>query len=75
MMSDDGLVLTFSIGAGRTPKIGYATRTDPNVAFDNPRLVVINGEQLVGRAPKYVKRTQELYYSKPTDSTSFEVWV
>jgi uncharacterized protein (TIGR03067 family) len=75
MMSDDGLVLTFSIGTGRSPKIGYATRTDPNVAFDNPRLVVINGEQLVGRAPKYVKRTQELYYAKPTDTTSYEVWV
>jgi serine/threonine protein kinase len=75
MMSDDGLVLTFSIGTGRSPKIGYATRTDPNAAFDNPRLVVINGEPLVGRAPKYVKRTQELYYSKPTDTTSFEVWV
>ena len=78
-LSDDGLTLFFCNGGGRFPEVMYATRSHRQSAFGSPRKVAIDGKPLLGRAPRYVEATRELFVTRYSDasgqSENWDLWV
>jgi hypothetical protein len=78
-ISEDGLTLFFCNGGGRFPEVMYATRMHRRSAFGSPRKVAIDGKPLLGRAPRYVEATRELFVTRYSDvdnqSENWDLWV
>jgi hypothetical protein len=64
MLTDDGLTLLFCHGAGLDSEVMIATRPADGARFRNLRTVNIDGKPLVGRAPRYVESTGELFVTQ-----------
>ncbi|MDA1252829.1 MAG: DUF1080 domain-containing protein, partial [Planctomycetota bacterium] len=75
-LSEDRLTLLFCNGGGRDPKLIRATRPDEQSEFPTFEHITVDGLQIMARAPHYVYRTRELYYSVPIDNPagSWEIW-
>ena len=78
-LSDDQLTLLFCNGGGRQPEVMYATRSDPLKSFVNPHKVLVDGQPLLGRAPRYHEATGQLIFSRdkaePGQTQDFDLWV
>jgi len=54
----------------------FAWTKQDNGTYTEPQLIKIDGlVPLVGRAPRYVSATKELYFTKVVDRGKFELWV
>jgi serine/threonine protein kinase len=75
-LSEDRRTLIFCNGGGRDPKLIRATRTDEQSAFETFEQITVDGLDIIARAPHYVYRTRELYYSVPVTKPagSWEIW-
>ena len=75
-LSEDRLTLLFCNGGGRDPKLIRAKRPDEQSKFRTFEHITVDGLQIIARAPHYVYRTRELYYSVPVDNPagSWEIW-
>jgi serine/threonine protein kinase len=61
-LSNDRLTLWYCHGGTTPPEIRVATRPGLQEAFGNHQLVIVEGEPLIGRSPRYVEATGELFY-------------
>mgnify|MGYP001174112282 CR=1 FL=1 len=77
MLTDDGLTLLFSHGAGPDSEVMIATRPSDDARFRNVRTVNIDGKPLVGRAPRYVESTGELFVTQlhASSTTDWDLFV
>lgn len=75
-LSEDRLTLVFCNGGGRSPKLIRATRPTELAEFQTFEHITVDGLEIIARAPHYVYRTRELYYSVPVDNpaNSWEIW-
>jgi hypothetical protein len=75
-VSSDGLKLWLNVG-GRTQTIILGSRTDLDSRFGNYQVVHFDGQPLIGRAPRYVESTNELFYGARPDeeSNDWDLWV
>lgn len=62
-LSNDGLTLWYCHGAGNLPEIRKATRTDRKSPFGNHQPVIVEQTPLLGRSPRFVESTGELFYA------------
>jgi tRNA A-37 threonylcarbamoyl transferase component Bud32 len=76
-LSDDGLTIWYSQGTALSPEIWTATRRDRQTIFENHQRVIVEGTPLVGRAPRFVAATGELFYSaiKTEQPPDWSLWV
>jgi hypothetical protein len=76
-ISDDGLTLWYCRSAALSPEIWTATRRDRQATFENHQPVIVSGTRLVGRAPRFVAATGELFYSaiKTEEPPDWSLWV
>jgi serine/threonine protein kinase len=78
-LTDDLLTVFFCIGDGKSAKVVYATRSNLNEPFANPRSVVVAGKPLLGRTPRYDPVTRELFVARdlttPGRPENWDLWV
>ena len=76
-ISADGLTLWYCHGGDKTPDIRTATRPGSQAPFDNHQPVIVEGTPLIGRSPRYVAATNELFYSAIRDEKTgdWSLWV
>jgi hypothetical protein len=65
--SPDALHLAFCHGGTRNAVIMLADRPAHGLQFRNYRTVVVDGQPLTGRAPRYLPAVQSLYFSRDAD--------
>ena len=75
MLSDDGVTLFFCHGGDAAPEVWWATRVDRNVPFAEYHPAMIDGKVLIGRAPRYVSATDELYITVKSQQTGWDLYV
>jgi hypothetical protein len=78
-LSSDGLTIFFCQGDSRFAQVMYATRSSLLKAFTDPRPALVDGEPLLGQAPRYVAATEELFLSRergtPRATQGRDLWV
>jgi serine/threonine protein kinase len=72
-----GLTMWFCHGGDRESDIVFATRRTVKDAFGKYRFLKIDGNQIQGKAPRFVPATNELFYSpvKSVQTGGWETWV
>lgn len=73
--SQGGLILFFCKGGTRDSQVFCATRASQQEAFESPQQVLVDGAPLIGRAPRYVASTRELYISSTSEKGDFDLLV
>jgi hypothetical protein len=73
---EDRLTLLFCNGRERNSKLIHATRPNEESEFRTFEHITVDGLEIIARAPHYVYKTRELYYSVPVDNPagSWEIW-
>ena len=75
-LSEDRLTMLFCHGSGRNARIARTTRADSTHEFREFQSLKVDGLEINARAPFYVYKTRELFYSVPVTSPagSWELW-
>jgi len=75
-LSEDRLTMLLCHGSGRNARIIRTTRADPTDGFREFQSVKVDGLDINARAPFYVYKTRELFYSVPVSNPagSWELW-
>jgi hypothetical protein len=66
-LSPDGLHLAFCHGGTRNATIMLADRAAYGDPFGNYRTVVVDGQPITGRSPRYLRQPKTLYFSRDAD--------
>ena len=66
-LSEDELTLAFCHGGLRDPTIYLADRASKDVPFGNYRTVLVDGQPVVGRSPRYQRERNAIYLSRDPD--------
>ncbi|MGV3483488.1 MAG: serine/threonine-protein kinase [Planctomycetaceae bacterium] len=72
--SQGGLIVFFCEGGTRDSEVYFATRAIQHQEFGPPQQVLVDGEPLIGRAPRYVAATRELFISVPSKNGGLDLW-
>ena len=72
-LTDNGLRLWYGSGGDRATEIWTGTRGSTDEAFRNIAPVLVDNQPLVGRAPRYLASTDELFYARPVGEHGWEL--
>jgi uncharacterized protein (TIGR03067 family) len=73
----DGLYAFCTMQAGeweRSPLVVFRRDAD-GAGFDSPRIIEIGGQKVIGKFPRYVAATHELYFSRARENNQDEICV
>ncbi|OYW21201.1 MAG: hypothetical protein B7Z55_06045, partial [Planctomycetales bacterium 12-60-4] len=76
-LSNDGLTLWYCHGDRMLPEIRTATRSDRQASFGDHHPVMVDGKPLIGRAPRYLASTGELFLTRnlTEQPNDWSLWV
>jgi formylglycine-generating enzyme required for sulfatase activity/serine/threonine protein kinase len=74
-LSDDGREIWFTHGGARDGEIVHGRRASGRAPFGDFEFLQVTGQRLIGRSPRYVVATGELFYSRPSGDRGWEIWV
>ena len=67
-LSFDQRTLCFCVGGTRAPRVFFATRSTSDGPFGNYAPVVVEGQPVTGRAPRWLPGRNELFLSRDPDA-------